>query len=296
MEICDFAFHRPATLAEACELGRKHGKDARFLAGGTELLPDLKQHRDTLQHLIDLRQIDGLKEIREDDGGLRIGCLASLTEVAESASVRKICPSLSEAILTMAAVQIRNRGTLGGNFCGAVPSADTPPICIAAKAEVLLAGVDGQRSLPAEDFFVAPRETALRPGELLAEVRIPLAPRASGADYQRFALRQATALAVVGVAARIDLEGKVIREARVALGAVAPVPLLATACGEMMEGKTPSEELFCQAAETAATEARPISDLRGSVEFRRELVQVLTVRALRQASTRAHAAAGSTKP
>lgn len=287
MEICDFAFHQPATLSEACELARRYGPDARFLAGGTELLPDLKQQRDTAQHVIELRLIPGLRDIREEGQFLHIGAAASLSEIAESPAVRKVYPALSDAILTMAAVQIRNRGTLGGNFCGAVPSADTPPICIAGEAKVHLVGVDGERTLPAEEFFVGPRETILRPGELLVGVVIPAQPKDSGAGYRRFALRRATALAVAGVAARVDLSGAKICRARVVLGAVAPVPLLAVACGEALVGERPSGDLFARAAEIAAAEARPITDLRGSAEFRRELVKILTLRALREATARA---------
>ena len=288
MEICDFAFHQPTTLSEACKLGRKYGPDARFLAGGTELLPDLKQQRDTAQHVIELRLIPSLKEIREEGQLLRIGAAASLSEIAESPAVRSVFPALAEAILTMAAVQIRNRGTLGGNFCGAIPSADTPPICIAGEAKVRLVGADGERIMPAEEFFVAPRETVLQPGELLVEVVIPAQPKNSGASYQRFALRRATALAVAGVAARVDLSDGKICKARVVLGAVAPVPMLAVACGEALVGEAPSEGLFAGAADVAGGEARPITDLRGSMEFRRELVKVLTLRALREAAARAH--------
>jgi carbon-monoxide dehydrogenase medium subunit len=284
MEICDFVLHRPATVAEACEMGLELGPGARFLAGGTEILPDLKQRRDATQHLIDLGRIAGLREIRAEGAHLRIGCLALLSAVAESPDVRRALPSLSRAILTMAALQIRNRATLGGNFCGGVPSADTPPICIAAGAQVKVAGVGGERLLPAEDFFLAPRKTALQPGELLLEVRIPNPPAGSGANYERFSLRRATALAVVGVAAMVSLEKGRIASGRVALGAVAPVPMLARECGRVLAGQAPSEELFERAGAAAAAEARPISDLRGSEEFRRDLVRVLVIRALRSAT------------
>lgn len=287
MEICDFALHRPASLAEACEMGRMLGPGARFLAGGTELLPDLKQRRDVTRHLVDLRSVPGLRDIRLDSSYLHIGCLATLSEVAESSDVHKTLPALSEAILSMAAYQIRNRGTLGGNFCGGVPSADTPPICIAAGAQVRLAGVDGERTLPAEQFFLGPRKTVLDPGELLAEVLIPVQPARSGSSYQRFALRRATALAVVGVAARVALEKGRITQARVAISAVAPVPMLAAECSGILEGQSPVEEVFERAAKAAALASRAISDLRGSAGYRRDLVRVLTLRALREAAARA---------
>lgn len=290
MEIADFVFHRPATLAEAAEIGRAHGKNARFLAGGTDLLPDLKQHRDATQHIVSLDALPGLKEIRLDGGTLCIGGLAILSDVAESALVRRHFPALAEAIEMMAALQIRNRGTLGGNFCAGVPSADTPPICIAGGAEVRIAGQGGARSVPAARFFLGPRRTVLSPGEILVEIRIPQQPVHSGASYQRFALRLATALAVAGVAARVDLDGDRIRDARVVLGATAPVPMLARSCGELLRGEKPSQEIFARAAAEAAIEAQPITDLRGSAEFRRELVGVLAARALGEAASRARRA------
>lgn len=291
MEICDFVYHRPASRAEACALGLRYGKAARFLAGGTELLPDLKQRRDETQHLIDLNGIAGLREISHDSSRIRIGGLAALSEIAESAIVRRFVPALSEAILTIAAAQIRNRGTLAGNFCGGVPSADAPPICIALNAAMRIAGSEGERTLAAEAFALAPRRVDLRPGEILLEVQIPIPPAGTGARYERFALRRATALAVVGVAACLRMEGPEIREARLALGAVAPVPMLATQSMDLLTGRAADEALFEQAANLAAREARPITDLRGSADFRRELVRVLTLRALRAAAERAQTSA-----
>jgi carbon-monoxide dehydrogenase medium subunit len=290
MEICDFVYHRPATRMEACSLGLRLGDNARFLAGGTELLPDLKQHRDTTQHLIDLNGIPGLREIRKEDGYISIGAMATLDAIAESDGVRELFPALAEAILMMAAVQVRNRGTLAGNFCGGVPSADTPPICIAARGEVRIAGSEGERAAGAESFFIAPRRVDLRPGEIMTEIRLPIPPGGAGMRYERFALRRATALAVAGVAACLRMDGPSILDARVVLGAVAPVPMLAVRCMEILIGQAAEEKLFERAADLAAEEARPISDLRGSAEFRRRIVRTLTLRALRSAATRAQAA------
>jgi carbon-monoxide dehydrogenase medium subunit len=287
MEICDFVYHRPASRIDACSLGLQFGENARFLAGGTELLPDLKQHRDTTQHLIDLGAIPGLDEIRHDGEHLTIGALAPLNAIAGSEAVRSLFPALAEAILMMAAVQIRNRGTLAGNFCGGVPSADTPPICIAARGEVRITGTEGVRSVEAERFFLAPRRVALNPGEIMTEIRIPISPPSVGMRYERFSLRRATALAVVGVAALLRMEGARIVDARIVLGAVAPVPMLAARAMELLAGQAAGEDLFERAAKAAAEEARPITDLRGSAEFRREIVRTLTLRALRTAAQRA---------
>ncbi len=287
VQVRDFTYHRPTTLVQACELGRTLGSAARYLAGGTELLVDFRNGRDSAEHLISLQDIPELRAIRRDRDGLRIGGLATLAEVADAPEVRRFFLPLSEAIQTMAGVQIRNQGTIGGNFCRAVPCADTPPICIAAEAQLCLAGPKGDRTIPAETFFTGPRQTAIQPGEILAEILIPTQPKTSGASYQRFSLRTGSSLAVAAVAARITLEGRRIADARIVLGAVAPIPLLAKRCAEELTGNTPSDERFRQAARIAAAEAKPITDLRGSAEFRRELVEVLTVRALTAATARA---------
>lgn len=287
MEICDFAYYRPQSLQEASELVARLGPEARFLAGGTELLADLKQQRDQTPHVISLADVPGLDAIRVEQGDLVIGATARLQQVADSPLVQAHFAPLTETIERMAALQIRHRATIGGNFCGAVPSADTPPICIAAGATVTVGNGQGDRTMPAEAFFRGVRETALEPGELLISITIPVQPDASGARYERFQLRKATALAVVGVAARLVLDGEQIAGARVALGAVAPVPLLASETSEWLVGKPADEPTFTEAGRRAAAEAKPISDLRASAEYRRELVDRLTVRALAEAAKRA---------
>jgi carbon-monoxide dehydrogenase medium subunit len=282
MEICDFTYHRPRSIEEACRLGHELGREARFHAGGTELLVDFRHRRDTAAHLISLRDVSELSGITEgQDGGLRIGAMATLADLTESPLVATRFPVLKEAALTMAGMQIRNQGTIGGNFCRAVSCADTPPVCMIGEASVRLVGPDGERALPAEDFFTGPRQTVLTQGELLVEIRIPAQPERSGASYQRFTLRQGQALAVAAVAARLVLDepGR-IADARVGLTAVAPTPLLAVDCMSRLRGKPPGADVFATAASAAAAESKPIDDLRGSAAFRRELVEVLTLRAL----------------
>ncbi len=294
MEICDFTFHRPSTLAEACELGRSLGEKGRFFAGGTELLIDFRYLRDTAEHLITLQDVPGLDAIVANEDGLHIGAMATLSQVAESPEVAARFPALAEAVLSMAGEQIRNQATIGGNFCRAVSCADTPPVCIVGEASLQIVGPDGARSLPAEDFFTGPRQTVLAPDEILEKVTIPTQSFSSGASYQRFSLRRGQALAVASVAARLVLDDDKIDDARVALGAVAPTPLFVPRCGEVLRGKAPGKVAFTEAAEIAATEAAPICDLRGSDEYRRELVETLTVRALEEAAARAADAGGRT--
>lgn len=290
MEIPEFTYHRPETLTEACKLGRIHGDTVRYLAGGTELLVDLKEGFDSAGHLISLGGIPNIEHIVIDDQFLRIGAMSTLEDIATSEEVIQVFPALREAVLAIGSVQIRTRGTIGGNFCGAVPCADTPPVCICGESELKIVSEDSERTIPAEEFFLSPRRSVLEPGELLVEISIPLQPANSGVSYKRFSLRHGSSLAVASSAARIVLDGTQISDARVVLGAVAPVPLLAVDCMGFLGGESPSEDIFRQASKTAASEAKPITDIRGSEDFRRDLVEVLTFRALLDAATRAKGA------
>jgi len=282
-----FNYHQPETTAEACSLGIKYGRKSAFLAGGTELLVDLRSGRKQVCHVISLGGLDELKHITKEDDVLRIGALVPLSEIAESETVKTHVPALSDAIETMAGRQIRNLGTMGGNFCCGVPCSDTPPISCAADAEVVLTGPDGSRTVAARDFVLAPRVTVLNPGEILTEIRFPKQPAGSGASFQRFSLRRGSALAVASVAAWIRMEGKVIAEARIYLGSVGPTPLPANEAAGLLVGKNPGDDLYDEAGAKAAAEAQPISDLRGSEQYRRDVVRVLTARALTQACERA---------
>jgi carbon-monoxide dehydrogenase medium subunit len=285
--ICEFTYHRPRSVAEASELARQLGSSSIFLAGGTEVLPDFKRGRDSARHVIALRDIPELGGIRVDDGSLRIGAMVRLEDIVRAPEVMQVLPLLAEAAATIGGPQVRHQGTIGGNFCRAVPCADTPPACIVGEAEVRLTHAGGDWTVKAEEFFTGPRETVLQHGEMLVEIVIPEQPRGSGASYQRFALRSGSALAVASVAARLIMDDQVIKDARIALGAVAPIPLLAVEAGRELTGRQATSDLFASAAKVAAQEAKPISDIRGSAEFRRQLVEVLTTRALAAAAKRA---------
>lgn len=287
MSLGRFQFHQPSTTGEACALGLEYGRQSAFLAGGTELLVDLRSGRKKVDHVISLGGLDELKAITLEDGKLRVGALVPLTDIAESAAVRSHFPALSDAIETMAGRQIRNRGTMGGNFCCGVPCSDTPPISCAADAEVVLVSSEGSRTVPAREFVLAPRVTSLNPGEILTEIVFPAQPEDSGASFQRFSLRRGSALAVASVAAWVRVQGGTIAEARIYLGSVGPIPLAATEAAALVVGNRPGEDIFVQAGEQAAKEAQPISDLRGSAQYRRDVVHVLTERALKQACERA---------
>jgi len=282
-----FHFHQPTTCTEASALGVQYGRQAAYLAGGTELLVDLRSGRKEVCHVISLGGLSELKNIVVEGDTLRIGALVPLSDIAESPEVADFCPALGEAITTMAGRQIRNRGTMGGNFCCGVPCSDTPPIACAVGAEVVLNGPDGQRVLPAPDFVLAPRVTVLQPGEILTEIRLPRPPKSTGASFQRFALRRGSALAVASTSAWVQLDQETIADARLYLGSVGPTPLAATAAAQVLIGQKPGAQLFTRAGALAAAAAQPISDLRGSEQYRREIIAVLTARALNAACARA---------
>jgi carbon-monoxide dehydrogenase medium subunit len=286
----DFTYFRPSTLAEACAVASRLGDEAAFIAGGTELIPDFQRERETARHLISLDHIGELRGIAIKQGALCIGALTTVAAVAASALVRERLVALADAARAIGSAQIRSVATIGGNFCRAVACADTPPAAIVGEARVRLVGPLGSREMSAEQFFVGSRHTVLAPGEVLVDITLPSQPAGSGSSYQRFSRRKGAALAVAAVAARVTLAGGRIDGARLALGAVAPVPLLAVHAAAMLEGERPSRALFAEVAAACADEALPVTDVRGSAEFRRELVNVLARRALDEASARAQAA------
>lgn len=287
MTVADIAWHRPASLAEACALGLQYGSDAAFLAGGTELIPDYRRARETARHLIALESVPELRGITQEQGLLRIGALTTIAEVAASPLVRSLAPALADAARAIGSPQIRSMATIGGNFCRAVPCADTPPAAIVSAARVRLVGTAGARELDAVDFFTGARATALELGEVLVEIVLPAQPPSTGASYQRFARRRGPALAVAAVAARVTLDRDRISDARIALGAVSPIPLTVARASALLEGEMPSSALLEAAAELCAQAALPISDVRGSAAYRKELVRVLAGRALGEAVARA---------
>ena len=279
--------HEPQSLSEALKLLRIHSGTVRIMAGGTDLLVDLKQDNIRVAHLVSIKGIEGLSGIEEKDGRVRIGALVTLNGVAGSDLVRSRLPALSEAAASMASNQIRNSGTIGGNIASAVPSADLPPTLIAAGASVVIRGENGERQVLFDRFFLGPRRTVLERTDILTHVIIPRLPVNTGISYKKMKLRGANALAVASVAAGMTMSDGVIEDGCIVLGAVAPTPLTAKEASSMLVGQRPSDELFEAAARKAGEESRPISDIRGSAEYRRELVEILTVRAVKEAYERA---------
>ena len=283
MNLPDFNYYQPETIPEACEILVRYGSKAKVLAGGTDLLPKMKQDLLAPPALVSLRGISGMSNIEYCPGrGVVIGARATPNEIVNSPVLNETFLSVSEAAHSMANNQIRNMGSVGGNIVNAVPSADLPPILIALGATVVLVGKEGSRTMALEDFITGPGRTMIAPDEILEAVVIP-DQSTTGSAYFKFGLRASGALAVVGVAAAVTMEGGIAEELRIVMGAVAPIPLRAKKAEAKLRGKKITENLISEAAQIAATECKPISDIRASEEYRREMVRVFTLRALRKA-------------
>ncbi len=287
MYIPDIELHEPATLEEAAAALTRHAPDARLLAGGTDLLVDLKTGRASFHHLVSISRIDGLQNISETRNGLRIGALTTAAQITASPIIRERYAPLLDATTKMAAQQIRNVATIGGNIAAAVPCADLPPILTAMNASVTLRSSNGKRDVPLDAFFVGPRQTVLRTDEVLTAVYIPQPPPGSGAAYARFQLRDGNTIAVAAVAAGILLGNDgVVKDARIVLGAVAPIPKFVPAAGTALTGHRLDDDVINRAATIAMMAAEPICDVRGWAEFRRDIVGVMARRAIETARDR----------
>jgi len=286
LNLSNVKLHTPQSLSEALSLmGELEG--ARLVAGGTDLLVDLKEGITQAEDLISLQQITELRGIEIMDARIRIGALATPKEIASNSIIAKHLPALGDAARSMASPQIRSMATIGGNIASAVPSADLPPALMAAGTTVQLICSDSPREVSLTDFFTGPRLTVCGAGEIVTAFFVPVPPPGTGIAYEKFVSREANVLAVASVAARLTLKDSVIVQASIVLGAVAPTPLLADEASALLVDKSPSDDLFARVSNQAAQESRPISDVRGSLWFRTELIPVLTRRALAKALDRA---------
>jgi len=279
-----FEYIAPKTLEEALSFLEEQKDKAKVIAGGTDLLIQMKNREVTPQYLIGLKNISGIDYIKySENDGLRFGALSTIGSVESLQVIRDKYSILAQATRSMASAQIRNVATVAGNICTAVPSADTAPALIVLGARLKLLSPKGDRMVAVEEFFTGPCQTVLRDVELLTEIHVPKVTPNSKGVYLKHGLRRAMNLATVGVAVMITADNGYCRDIRIALGAVAPIPLRATGAEAVLRGQELSDDLIEEAARVASGEARPISDIRASAEYRRELVRVLTQRAVKQA-------------
>jgi carbon-monoxide dehydrogenase medium subunit len=281
-----YDYVKPESIDEALALlnDNQDGK-CRIYAGGTDVITKLKQRLiDTPEVLIDLKGIPGLDYIDYDEkNGLRIGALATIHSVAQSALVREKFTLLSQAAESIASNQIQNRGTIAGNICNAVPSADSAPALLTLEANLLCVSKNGERTIPIDKFFTGPNEMALRSDELLKEIQVPDMPKHSHGVYIKLSPRRKMDLAVVGVAAIVSKVNGLFEEIRIGLGAVAPTPIRAKKAEAMLNGEKVADELILKAAQVASEESKPIDDHRASARYRAMMVEVLVKRAIHQA-------------
>jgi CO/xanthine dehydrogenase FAD-binding subunit len=278
-----FDYIVPKTLDEALKTLNKYKGASRLLAGGTDLIPQLRKREiDAPQWVVDLKEIDGLDAITCDGDGLRIGPLATINAIAQSPAVKERYPILAQAALSMASPQVRNRGTFAGNICSAVPSADSAPPLLALSASVKIRGLKKERVVPLEQFFTGPRSTVLKANEMLFEIIIPTPVPASRGVYLKLSPRHSMDLAIVGVAAVGVCENGICKDIKIALGAVAPTPVRAPMAEAILQGKSVTPALITEAAKNAVTQCSPIDDHRASQEYRCDMIYVLTKRALDQ--------------
>jgi carbon-monoxide dehydrogenase medium subunit len=280
----------PGSVDECLAVLAKRGPEAKLVAGGTDLLPQLKNGLLRPACVIDISRLSELSTIALDaGGGLRLGAAVTARQIERHAGLRAAYPALAESAALVGSIQVRNLATVGGNVCNAAPSADMAPPLVALDAEAVIAGPKGRRRVSLAKFFEGVRRTALAPDELLVEFVVAAPGPRSGGSYLRHTPRRELDIAVVGVASQITLTNGVCAKARIALAAVAPTPVRATAAERALEGKPLTPERIEQAATLAVEAARPISDQRGSAEFRTHLVRVLTKRTLTSALARASA-------
>ncbi len=282
-----FEFYQPMTLQEASRLLKDNGPGGRLLAGGTDLVIAMKEKALLPKYVVDLKRIPGLAGIRENsNGGITLGALTTMREIEISPLITKKYPFLAQSAAEVGSIQIRNRATIGGNMANATPSADTAPALIALNATAKIAGATGERSINLEEFFRGPGQTVMSAEEILTEITIPkTGPRLVG-EYIKFSPREMMDLAYVGVAVAYNLgeKDKKCDGVRIVLGAVAPTPIRAKRAEAALEAQVLTEELAEKIGAIAAEEAKPISDVRSSAEYRRAMVGAMTKRALLNAA------------
>ena len=283
-----FNFDAPTSLDDALKVLAAHGEKARPLCGGTDLIIQMRAGVRRPEHVVDIKQIKELRELKFDaKSGLRLGAAVSCIEIFDNALMHKHYPGLTEAAHLIGSLQIQNRASVGGNLCNGSPAADSTPALIALGGRARIAGPKGEREVSVDKFVLSPGRTVLEPGELLVQLLIP-APAAHSSDaYLRFIPRNEMDIAVVGVGVSLTLDAGKITAARIGLGAIAATPLVAVKAAESLIGKKLDDAALALAGRLASEAGSPIDDMRGTAEYRRHITSVLTTRALTIAAERA---------
>jgi len=282
-----FEYLEPETVGEAAQLLQRYGARAKVLAGGIDLAPSMRQRQIQPEYVVSLQRIPGLDYI-EGDGqkGLRLGALTTLRSIEHSPVIQKDYTLLWEAVHQIASVQVKTMGTVVGNLCVATPASDVAAALFALGAELKIASPAAERIIPIEDFLVGAHQTSLQPGEIVTEVLVPALPPTTGSAFMNL-IRTAADVSKVSVAITLAVAGNTCRDVRIALGAVAPTVVRARKAEGILKGQKLEERTIAEAAAAAAEEAKPITDIRSTAEYRKEMVRVLVRRAIRKALERA---------
>ena len=282
-------YQAPTSRSEAVSIMAANGDRARPLAGGTDVLVQLRGGRREADVVVDTKKIPELNTLNLSDNGLQLGAAVPCYRIYQDSAVAAAYPGLIDAAGMIGSIQIQGRATVGGNLCNAAPSGDTIPPVITLGGEAHINGPNGWRTMPAEDFCTGPGRNALENGELLVAIQLPAPAANSGTAYLRFIPRNEMDIAVAGVSSSVQLDasGQTIQSARIALASVGPTPILASAAGDSLAGKAVSDEAIAEAGRLASEAATPITDMRGTIRQRHHLVDVLTRRTLNIAIRRA---------
>lgn len=293
-----FDYCAPSTLKDAIAQLAEHNGKARPLAGGTDLIDQMRVRRLTPEVLVDVKKIEELNILTFGRDGLHVGAAVPCYRIYGLPVVSEQFTALADSCRIIGGIQIQSRASLGGNLCNSGPAADSIPSMIALHGQCFIAGPNGIRPVPVESFCTGPGQNVLQRGELLVEIRFPTPPKNSGSHYRRIIPRNEMDIAVVGVGASVELDDsrQTIVSARISLGAVAPTPLLAQAAGDLLSGKRINDDLLAKAAQAAQQIVSPITDMRGTQEYRIHATGVLVRRVLQTAIARARGEAVSFRP
>ena len=281
-------YFEPTTVEECCRILKEYGSDAKILAGGTDIVPRLKNKTWKPEAVVGIFSIPGIDAITVGSDGLELGAAARLRRISLDQSLDKNYKVIKEAAGHVSSMQIRNIATIGGNACNASPSADAIQGLIAMDAKAVIAGSEGTREVALEDFFTGPGTTVLKPGEFLLKFKVAAPKPGTGAVYKKFAIRGDTDISIVGAACRLIVnKDGIVEDARISLSAVAPKPIRVPEAEKLLIGKKLTAELIDQAAEAAEKSCSPITDQRATAEYRKRMVRVWTRHAVEEAAERA---------
>jgi CO/xanthine dehydrogenase FAD-binding subunit len=291
MYLHDFTYHKPATLQEACNL-LENEKNAAAIAGGTDILVEIKKGLRHNDNIVSLSGIKELKILEESGNQLVIGTAITHNEIKNSKFIKEKFPALREAASLIGTDQVRNTATVGGNLCTGASCCDMAPVLIASNGSVEIVSTNGKRIVALKDFFVFHKETSIGKGELMTKIIVPLSEPGTGVCFKKFGLRDASSISVASASVMIKTDGKVVTDSRIVVGAVAPIPKISKKASKVLKGVKVTEliegsSILKEVGKAASADSLPLDDIRGSADFRKDIVNILTQRAVLKAAKRA---------